>query len=471
MRILDILNRPWAILESKFETMQEIYARHAAGEKFDVEGLKAAMGDNGGSDDGAYSVQNGVAIIPIEGVISKRMNMFTFFSGGTSTQVLQQQIAAAENDPAVHSHVIFIDSPGGEVDGTQLAAAAIAAAKKPVVALIDGLGASAAYWLASQADHIFISDATTWVGSIGVVTAHTDRSKANEMSGRKVTEITAGRYKRIASSHSPLSVEGQQTLQDQVDQVYSVFVDDVATGLGVSVETVLSDMADGRIFIGQQAIDAGLVEGISSLDEIITQLNADFVNKQQNPAAAARLPKQKQKTGASMFRTFATEADFSAVMTAEFERGKAAAAPTSAEIEKIKADSHIAGATAERERIHAVEATPLASAHQDLIQTMKFDGKSTGTDAAVAVLAAEQKVRGDKAKDLETDANGVKVVASTADPKVEAEKVKQEKSAATGADDQDPTKLAAAISAHIATAAKDGRKVSFAQASAELNKK
>ncbi len=256
MRILDILNRPWAIMQSKLETIQDVYARHAAGEKIDVEGLKAAAAGFDDEDSSQYAVQNGVAIIPIEGVISKRMNLFSFFSGGTSTQMLQQMVSGRARRYRSSLHYPLRGLPGGEVDGTQVAATAIreAATKKPVVALIDGLGASAAYWLASQADQIFITDDTTEVGSIGVVATHTDRSRANEMTGRKVTEVTAGKYKRIASSHAPLSVEGQQTIQDQVDYIYSIFVDAVAEGRGVSIDMVLSDMADGRIFIGKQAM-------------------------------------------------------------------------------------------------------------------------------------------------------------------------------------------------------------------------
>jgi signal peptide peptidase SppA len=465
MRIVDILNRPWAILESKFETMQDIYARHAAGERIDVEGLKAAAGDSK-DDASAYTVRDGVAIIPIEGVISKRMNMFTFFSGGTSTQVLQQQISDAVSDSGVHSIVLLVDSPGGEVDGTQVAAKAIAEAKKPVVALIDGLGASAAYWLASQADQIFITDQTTWVGSIGVVTAHTDRSKANEMTGRKVTEITAGKYKRIASAHAPLSDEGKQSLQDQVDQVYSVFVDAVAAGRGVSAETVVSDMADGRVFIGQQAIDAGLVDGVSDLDAIITQLNADFAAQQQNPGQAARLPKPNRGE-IKMFKTFATEAEYNAAMTAEFERGKASATTSATEIEKIKTDA----AEAERKRIQSIESTPLASAHPKVIETMKFDGKSTSADAAMAILSAEEKVRGEKAKEIAEDA-GTGVAASGADAGKEAEQARErEKEKASKEEDEDPVKAAAKLNDYVAAEKAKGRTVSLAQASAELNKK
>jgi ClpP class serine protease len=61
-------------------------------------------------------------------------------------------------------------------------------------------------------------------------------------------------------------------LQDRADQIYSVFVGDVARQRGTSVEKVLSDMADGRVFIGQQAIDAGLADGVSTLDDLVAEV-------------------------------------------------------------------------------------------------------------------------------------------------------------------------------------------------------
>lgn len=467
MKILDILNRPWAILDTKFETMFDVYERHAAGEKFDVEGLKAAVGDKGGGDDSGYTVQNGVAIIPIDGVLSKKMNLLSYFSGGVSTQVLQQTIADATADVSVHSIVLSIDSPGGEVDGTQLAANAVAKAAqtKPVVAFIDGMCCSGAYWVASQAQQRFIADDTTWVGSIGVVMKHTDISKAQEMAGRKVTVKTAGKYKAVTSNEAPLSPDGHQTIDNQLGHVYSVFVNQVAQGLGVSTDTVLSDMADGNVFIGQQAIDAGLVDGISSLDAIVAQLNADFVNQQQNPGARAT-GKPVRPGATSMFRTFATEADFNAVLAAEFQRGAASAVTPQAELDRVRAEGNAAGATAERERIQAVEAVGLAG-HSALINTLKFDGKTSGPEAAVAIIAAETKLRGDRGAALAADAPNP-VAASAAAATADAAAVAAAADAANQQVEVDPKLHAAKLSAHVAAAAKDGRKLTLSQAAAEL---
>jgi len=129
--------------------------------------------------------------------------------------------------------------------------------------------ASAAYYIASAADKIFISGDMPPIGSIGVVTSHIDYSKMDERHGIKETEIYAGKYKRIASYVEPLSQEGREYIQDRVDYIYSIFVNDVAKYRGVSVDTVLKNMADGQIFIGRQALDAGLVDGVSTFDQLL----------------------------------------------------------------------------------------------------------------------------------------------------------------------------------------------------------
>ncbi|MCK8218611.1 S49 family peptidase, partial [Erwinia amylovora] len=90
------------------------------------------------------------------------------------------------------------------------AARAVAAARgvKPVATLADGTMASAAYWIGAYADEVYAVDSGTQLGSIGVVATHVDVSRAEQMAGRKTTEIYAGQYKRIASSYAPLTEPG-----------------------------------------------------------------------------------------------------------------------------------------------------------------------------------------------------------------------------------------------------------------------
>ena len=400
MKLLDVLTAPWAIEPAKLLEIQAIYATHLRGDKIDIEAVEKRLGRPLANEPKAYDILDGVAVLPIEGVIAKRANLFSQISGGVSTELVARDLKAALNDPAVHSIILSVDSPGGTVDGTETLAAAVAGATKPIVTLASGTMASAAYWIGSAANAAYITDGTTIVGSIGVVATHTDISKAQEASGVKTTEIFAGQYKRIASNYAPLSKEGRQTMQDQVDYTYSLFVSAVAKHRGVSADVVLQDMADGRIFIGQQAIDAGLVDGVATLESLVQQLNHN-----RNSGATA---------GASPSRASVAQPTLKGAAMPITREQIAAEAPD------LLASIQQEGASAERARIQAVEGQSLPG-HEALIATLKFDGKSTAGDAAMAVLAADKKARTTQAAALAGDAPQPLplVPAATVEPKAD----------------------------------------------------
>jgi signal peptide peptidase SppA len=385
MKIMDILSAPWAIEPIKLIELQSIYAAHLRGDQIDIAAVEARIGRPLANDQKSYEIIDGVAVLPIEGVVAKKMNLFSQISGGSSSQMVANSLRAALSDPAVHSIVLAIDSPGGTVDGTQALADIVRAARdvKPIATLADGTMASAAYWIGSAAGAAYIADGTTSVGSIGVVTSHKDISAAEAARGIKTTEISAGKFKRIASQYGPLSADGRQSIQDQLDYTYSLFVDAVATNRGVSTDAVLADMADGRMFIGQQAVDAGLVDGITTLDALIAKLNAD---RKKNPSP----------TGAGIARkpTVSTSPQGTTMLTAE---------QVAAEHPAIAAAFRAEGATAERARIQSVEGQ-LIPGHEALIAGLKFDGQSTAGDAAQAVLAAEKQARANHARAMANEA-------------------------------------------------------------------
>lgn len=296
MKLLDILASPWAIIPAKLNEIQEIYFTHLRGEKIDIKGIEARIGRKLENEEQGYENIQGVGVIPINGVIAKRMNLFSEISGGVSTQLIARDFKEAMNDRKVKAVLLDIDSPGGAVDGTQDLANLIyqSRGKKPIAAFTDGMMASAAYWIGSAANEIFISGDTTQVGSIGVVASHVDVSKAEERSGMKTTEIVAGKYKRIASRYAPLSEEGQATLQEMVDYLYGVFIGDVAKHRGVTEEDV-SKMADGKVFIGKQAKEIGLVDGIMSFDDLVMRLKMKAAPYETRWAMEARIQKLKQE--------------------------------------------------------------------------------------------------------------------------------------------------------------------------------
>jgi signal peptide peptidase SppA len=401
MKLLDVLTAPWAIEPAKLDEIKAIYDTHLRGEKIDIAGVEAKLGRPLANEPKAYTIQDGVALLPIDGVIAKRANLFSQISGGVSTELVGRDIAAALNDPSVHSIILCIDSPGGTVDGTQALADLVTAAKasKPIVSLASGVMCSAAYWIGSAAQQVYIADTTTVVGSIGVIANHKDVSKQQEAQGVKNTAVFAGKYKNIASGNAPLSKEGLQSMQDQVDYIYSLFVSAVAAQRGVSADTVLANMADGQCFVGQQAIDAGLVDGVSTLDALVQQLNNDRMSGQTSRAGVAQTKPTTPPKGKY------------AMLTAQ---------QVASEHPDIAAAFRAEGATAERERIQGIEAQTLPG-HEKLIATLKFDGKSTAGDAAMALLAAEKQTRTAQAAALAADAPAP-VVHAAADPVATSEK-------------------------------------------------
>lgn len=366
MNILDILYQPWAIAPDRLTEIQAIYATHLRGESIDIEAVEARIGRQLQNQSQGYQVQDGAALIPLRGVMAPRMNLMSQVSGGTSTELFARDVQAALSDPQVKSIVLLVDSPGGSVGGTQAAAAAVMAARgvKPTATYSDGTMASAAYWVGSAADRVYISSGVDQVGSIGVVASHVDVSQREAQLGMKTTEIVAGRYKRIASQYGPLTESGRQSIQDQVDYLYSLFVGDVAAQRGVSSDKVLADMADGRVFIGQQAIDAGLVDAIGRIEGVIAEMN-------DRAATAGRVTASIPATRRSSMNSMQVAADWAA------ENPEAAA--------MLRAE----GAAGERDRIAAVRAQSLPG-HEALIEKLAADGKTTGPEAAVQVVAADR---------------------------------------------------------------------------------
>lgn len=447
MRILDILSAPWALSEARLQEIRDLYYAHTRREKLDLKAWEAATGRPAGTERQPYQLQDGVAVIPIQGVITKMDSAWNRICGMTSSALAQQDLQAALQDPQVHSIVLWIDSPGGMVDGTQELAQAVFAARgrKPIVSLADGCMCSAAYWVGAAAEKVYITSDTTETGSIGVVAAHRDISAQESQQGIKTTEITAGAYKRIASQYAALTEDGRASIKAQVDHIYSVFVEEIAKFRGVSVDTVLADMADGRVFLGQQAVAVGLVDGVSTMADLITQLNQDRFTRKPG-AGAASSPQNPTSPEDSMTIT---------------REQLAAEAPEL--LTAIQAEARAEGASAETERFKGcLDASK--PGYEDIALGCALDGKTAPGAAAMAVIAAE---KADLAKAKAKAEEGTKPLPGADDAEaLDSEAARQ----AVEADPEDARAFATKIISHIAKAKTEGRTLTAAQAAAELTK-
>lgn len=268
--------RPWALHPPVLAFIVDlIHFRSAGGiltaEEIDRR-LAAAREDNG--DRGGAFMAGPIAVLPVYGLLSKRMSLMSAMSGGTSYDELQGNIADLLGDPAVASIVLDIDSPGGEVDGLPEFAAFLRANRssgKPITAQVNSLAASAAYWIASQCSEIVVTPSGE-VGSIGVYTAHQDVSGAMDKQGVRTTLVSAGRYKVEGNPYEPLGDEARAAVQDHVDAFYAMFLGDVAKGRGISTDAVATGYGEGRTLLAKPALAAGMVDRIDTLGATVQRL-------------------------------------------------------------------------------------------------------------------------------------------------------------------------------------------------------
>ena len=220
----------------------------------------------------AYQNQDGVAVINIFGVLAHRTTLKADSSMVLGYDSISRTFQAALTDPAVRAIVLNIDSPGGEVPGVFELAAQIHAArgKKPIAAVASDLAASAAYLLASAADSISVSD-TSVVGSIGVVMAHADLSKALEKAGIAVTHIYAGAHKIDGNPYEPLPEAVAEQFQANINHYYSLFINTVAT-YRKPLTTKAIRATEAGLYIGGNAVTARLADRMETTTQVVARL-------------------------------------------------------------------------------------------------------------------------------------------------------------------------------------------------------
>jgi protease IV len=209
--------------------------------------------------DGVGITGRHLARLPVSGIISE-------------DRKLNEAIDKLADDNSVAGLIVTIDSPGGTVSGGESLHAAIArvAARKPVVAVMGGLAASAGYMIAVPAERIFAREATL-TGSIGVLMQTGDVSGLLSKIGVSTDTIVSGPLKDQPSFTHPTSERGREVLKGIVMDMYDQFVGMVAAGRHMDPAKV-RELADGRAYTGRQALRLGLIDQIGGEQEARTWL-------------------------------------------------------------------------------------------------------------------------------------------------------------------------------------------------------
>lgn len=218
------------------------------------------------------NVKGRIVILPLSGYIGHRATLFNMIFG-TSTEMFGRWFDEMMADDSIGAIIIDVNSPGGSVAGTQELADKIFAARgqKPIIAVVNSLMASAAYWIGSAADEIIMTPSGE-AGSIGVVMVHTDISEAAKQAGFKYTIIRSGEHKYEGNMVEPLSEDAVAYLQGQCDTCYESFLAAVARHRGATVSKIKADFGQGRCLMAKAALAAGMIDRIATMDQVIADL-------------------------------------------------------------------------------------------------------------------------------------------------------------------------------------------------------
>ena len=210
-----------------------------------------------------------VAVVPVVGTIASADNSVPGTQPPVTPEGLADALRQAEADPTVAAVVLEVNSPGGGVTASDEMHQSILdfreSSGKPVVVSMGDTAASGGYYISTAADRI-VANETTLTGSLGVIFSLTDFSELADDYGVEQEVVKSGEFKDMGSSFRNLTPEEREILQSIVDESYDEFVSVIVEGRDLPEERV-REIADGRVYSGQQAKELGLVDSFGGLDE------------------------------------------------------------------------------------------------------------------------------------------------------------------------------------------------------------
>ena len=209
-----------------------------------------------GTKDAEFEFGEKVGIIELQGII-------------TDSKKALQNLKRFREDDAIKAIVIRIDSPGGAVGPSQEIFREIrkTSKSKKVVASMGSIAASGGYYIAAGADGI-VANPGTITGSIGVIMGFTNFQEVLRKIGLVPVVVKSGTYKDMGSPVREMTAKEREILQNLADKIHAQFIRDVALGRNMEKE-ILTPLADGRIYTGEEAKDLGLVDRIGNLEDSI----------------------------------------------------------------------------------------------------------------------------------------------------------------------------------------------------------
>lgn len=253
--------------------------------------------DHDDSEPLSTHVGNGLAVVPIQGQITKRGSSF----GGAGSVGLRNEVRSLMSNPDVRGIMLQIDSPGGTAAGTPEFADVVFDARKssakPIHAFADDLMASAAAFVGLQAERVSVNRSGE-VGSFGTVAMLTDTSDMAAAMGAKVHVVSTGPYKGAFAPGAPITDEHLEYAAELVDNVNQGFVEGVgrarfgATNAAKSKDLFYGDEG-GKVFSSGRALELGIVDAVETLDQAMRALSSEARQYERDREAASKRRERK----------------------------------------------------------------------------------------------------------------------------------------------------------------------------------
>lgn len=274
-------NVPLAITPGKIEVIMAALAGHfglgavirPSGESVQLSTMH--LEDEPRADERGYEVVGGIAVVPIEGTLVQKSGYIGAWSGITGYDGIRASFLMAMEDPKVRAIVLDCDSPGGEVAGCFDLTDLIydSRGEKPIWSILSESAYSACYSIASAADRVIVPR-TGGTGSVGVICACVDLTRAMDQQGVKVELITYGEHKADGNEFTTLSKAARARFQADVDRMGDLFVETVARNRTMQPAKVRGTQA--LTYMGQAGVDVGFADAVMSPDEAFRALLAEL---------------------------------------------------------------------------------------------------------------------------------------------------------------------------------------------------
>lgn len=302
-----------------------------------------------------YRMVGSVAVISITGTLMHRFNWA--YSGATGYDYVRAVFDMALADDDVEGIVFDIHSGGGQVDGAFELSDHIFDNRgvKPSMSIVNSHAYSAAYLLASAAGSMSVPK-TGGVGSIGVVTMHTDMSKMLNDVGVKFTFIHAGKHKVDGNPYESLPDDVRARFQSKIDESYGMFTETVARYRGLDVEVIRG--TEAATLSAKEAVDLKLVDAVASPKEAMKAFVASLNGEMKGTTVMAIQEKSGQQAANAEGENTFTQTD----------------------LDKAKADGVTEGRSTERDRFSAVLASDHFTGRESLAKKMLTNPALSATE-------------------------------------------------------------------------------------------